>query len=77
MGRMVQGSGRGETTLKDSCKPYLKRGFDWLNLDQGSGGLILKKLINLRVPLDVGNSLTSLATVSLRSRAVFHGVCDD
>jgi hypothetical protein len=67
---------RWEDNIKMDLQEVECRGMDWIELAQDRGSLraLANAVMNIRVPLNVGNFLTSCEPVSIPSRNLLHGV---
>jgi hypothetical protein len=72
--------GRPRRRWVDNIKLDLQKvgcgGMDWIELAQGRDRwrALVNAVMNLRVPLNVGNLLTSCEPISFSRRTVLHGV---
>jgi hypothetical protein len=75
--------GRPRRRWEDNIKMDLQEvgyevwtGLSWLRIGAGGGQLIVNAVMNLRVPLNAGNFLTSCKPVSFSSKTVLCGVSE-
>ena len=69
---------RWEDNIKMDLQEVGCRGMDWIELAQARGRwrVHVNALMNLRVPYNAGNFLTSCKPVSFTRRTLLHGVSE-
>jgi hypothetical protein len=69
--------GRPRHRWEDDIKMDIQEmgwGIDWIDLAEDKDRVVVNTVMNLRVPQNAGNFLSSLGRVSLSGRTLLHGV---